>query len=160
VEAEPKFTTISPAMSKPTHHTHTTPRTSGKRSILTPSPEGDRSLPNMKRKAQKRASFSSSSESEMEVEEIIVDERPPRGERLKKVREELDRNRKIRREKMQAKYGRRGVQDEEFWNFWTCQPEPSTLGTPPQSVPPGGKIKRKGQPFFSITHLFYRRNLL
>ena len=133
VHTFPKISTISKVDSKAPE----SPNVSGKRNLLTPSPERNPSSSNMKRKAPKVVPPLSESDSEMEVEDIIVDERPARGERLKKVREQIDKNRQMRREKFHAKFQRQEGQDEMI-------PEHIPLSSPPSSQLATNAVKRKG----------------
>jgi hypothetical protein len=133
VHTFPNLSTISKVKSKAPG----SPNISGKRSLLTPSPERDPSSPNMKRKAQKVVPPLSESDSEMEVEDITVDERPARGERSKKIREQFNKNRQMRREKFHAKFQRQEAQDEMI-------PEHVPLSSPPSSQLSTNAVKRKG----------------
>jgi hypothetical protein len=142
VHAPPNLPTISKAEPR----TPESPRSNGKRSILTPSPERDASQQETKRKLQRMVPALSESESEMEVEGMVVNERLPRGERLKKVREQFDKDRKIRREKIHAKYQRVEELDEMIYEL---QQESSQS----QSRPPTSSVKRKGEFLTSKTRL-------
>jgi hypothetical protein len=101
----------------------------------------------MKRKAQRLTFSLSESESEMEVEEIVVEGRPPRGERSKKVREQFEKNRQIRRERFNARFQRQDEQDEMIF-----EPIP-----PPQSSnqPSIHASKRKGEVLYWLRILEY-----
>jgi hypothetical protein len=76
-----------------------------------------------------------------------VNERPPRGERLKKVREQFDKNRQIRRERFNTRFQR---QDEQDGMIFEPIPPPQ-----PPNLPCVHASKRKGVFLYSLKILEY-----
>ncbi|KAK7472563.1 hypothetical protein VKT23_000678 [Stygiomarasmius scandens] len=149
IRASPSFTVISQAP-KP----QTTPTKIGKRSI----PVSEHPMPPLNRRKKLDTSNSSTpntsidlddeDEDEDEVEHMVVDDMPPpraksvgAGDRARKTREEISRNRKERREKIAKRAGKlNGIDENVFFDFSSADNTPSRA----QSVlSENGETKRK-----------------
>jgi hypothetical protein len=120
-----------------------------KRRVSSPTPEPVLPPPNPRKKVNKTVVEPREEESneESEVEGMIIDEpsvsRPRSagsGDRAKKFRDEIERNRKVRREKVARRAERLARQEEDETRFdFSVDPAPHS-----QSVPPEPAGKRKG----------------
>jgi len=129
----------------------------GPKRRVSPTPEPVPPLPNPRKKVHKAMVelHEEESDEESEVEKMIIDDGPsisrPRSvtcsDRAKKYRDEIERNRKARREKVARRAERLAKQEDD-----DTRPKLSVnIALHSQSVPPESAGKRKG--IFSSVHI-------